>query len=152
MSLATARDPVDTIVALLDDTGDADYTGDKPQVFRYDETTSKGRQNEARPALYVVAFGSTNLTRFGVDPGVDDTQQEQGEVQIICATLQQADALALAEDVVDILRTFQADNFETTNQHAIMPTSLIDNRAQKMARMTDQFIYVVELSTERLAS
>jgi hypothetical protein len=152
MSLSTTRDPVDTIVALLNNTTAADFTGNKPQIFRYDETTSKGRQNEARPALYVVAFGSTTLTRFGVDPGVDDTQQEQGEVQVICATLQQADAQTLAEDVVGILRGFQADNFDSTNQHAIMPTSIVDNRAQKMARMTNQFIYVVECQTERLAS
>lgn len=152
MSLANTRDPVDTIVALLEGTAASEFTNPKPVIFRYDETTTRGRENEADDAIYVVALGSTTLTRFGVDPGQDDTQQEEGQVQVMCATLKQADALALAEDVTDILRGFQSDNFGSTNQHAIMPTDIVDNRAQQIARMTDHFIYVVEVSTERLAS
>jgi len=48
--------------------------------------------------------------------GVDVVRHKNNPHEVI-----EADALALAEDVVDILRSFQSDNFGTTNQHAIQP-------------------------------
>jgi hypothetical protein len=151
-SFSSSRDPVNTVVAVLDAKTDTDFTNSKPVVFRYDETTVRGRENEADDAVYVVSLGGTTLTRFGVTPGAEDTQQEEGQLQIMCTSLTQQNALDIAEDVTGILRGLQSDNFDTINHHRIEPTDITDNRAQQIARMTDHFIYVVEVATERLAS
>ena len=149
MSITTDTDPVDTVKDILDDTGATDWTNDKPKVFRYNETTTKGRENESNDAVYVMSLGGTSLDRFGVEPGSQDNQQEDGQVQVLCASLTEGNAQDIANDVVAILRGFMSDNYTQTNMHYLEPTDIVDSRAQKIARMTDHFVYLVEIETER---
>jgi len=145
----TTTDPVDTVKAILDNTGATDWTNDKPKLFRYSETTTKGRENESTDAVYILSLGGTSLDRFGVEPGSQDNQQEDGQVQVLCASLTEQNSQDMANDTVDILRGFMSDNYTNTNMHYLEPTDIVDSRAQKIARMTDHFVYLVEIETER---
>jgi hypothetical protein len=149
MSITTDTDPVDTVLAILNDTGVSDWTNAVPERYRYSETTTKGRENEANDAVYVLSLGGTSLDRFGVEPGSQDNQQEDGQVQVLCASLTEGNAQDMATDVVAILRDYMSDNYSQTNMHYLEPTDIVDSRAQKIARMTDHFVYLVELETER---
>ena len=149
MSITTDTDPVDTVVAILNNTGVGDWTNTVPEIYRYSETTTKGRENEANDAVYVLSLGGTSLDRFGIEPGSQDNQQEDGQVQVLCASLTESNSQDMANDVVSILRGFMSDNYTQTNMHYLEPTDIVDSRAQKIARMTDHFVYLVEIETER---
>ena len=153
MSITSDTDPVDTVKAILDNTTATDWTNTNPKVFRYSETTTKGRENESTDAVYILSLGGTSLDRFGVEPGSQDNQQEDGQVQVLCASLgdnnDESNAQDMANDVVAILRGFMSDNYTQTNMHYLEPTDIVDSRAQKIARMTDHFVYLVEIETER---
>ena len=149
MSITTDTDPVDTVVAILNNTGVGDWTNTVPEIYRYSETTTKGRENESNDAVYVMSLGGTSLDRFGIEPGSQDNQQEDGQVQVLCASLTEQNSQDMANDTVDILRGFMSDNYTQTNMHYLEPTDIVDSRAQKIARMTDHFVYLVEIETER---
>ena len=149
MSITTDTDPVDTVVAILNNTGVGDWTNTVPEIYRFSETTTKGRENEANDAVYVMSLGGTSLDRFGIEPGTQDHQQEDGQVQTLCASLTESNSQDMANDVVSILRAFMSDNYTQTNMHYLEPTDIVDSRAQKIARMTDHFVYLVEIETER---
>jgi len=149
MSITTDTDPVDTVLAILDSTGTSDWTNAVPEIYRYSETTTKGRENESNDAVYVLSLGGTSLDRFGIEPGTQDNQQEDGQVQVLCASLTEQNSQDMANDVVGILRGFMNDNYTSTNMHYLEPTDIVDSRAQKIARMTDHFVYLVEIETER---
>ena len=149
MSITTDTDPVDTVVAILNNTGVGDWTNTVPEIYRFSETTTKGRENEANDAVYVLSLGGTSLDRFGIEPGSQDNQQEDGQVQVLCASLTESNSQDMANDVVSILRGFMSDNYTQTNMHYLEPTDIVDSRAQKIARMTDHFVYLVEIETER---
>jgi hypothetical protein len=149
MSITTDTDPVDTVLAILNDTGVGDWTNAVPEIYRYSETTTKGRENEANDAVYVLSLGGTSLDRFGVEPGTQDNQQEDGQVQVLCASLTEGNAQDMSQNVTNIIRDYMSDNYTSTNMHYLEPTDIVDSRAQKIARMTDHFVYLVEIETKR---
>lgn len=149
MSVTSDTDPVDAVVDILNNAAVGEWTNTTPEIYRYSETTTKGRENEANDALYVLSLGGTSLTRYGVDPGTQDQQNEDGQVQVLCASLDNQNAQDLSRDVTGILRGYMSDNYTQTNMHYLEPTDIVDSRAQKIARMTDHFVYLVEIATER---
>jgi hypothetical protein len=149
MSITTDTDPVDTVVAILNSTDTSDWTNTIPEIYEYQETTVKGRENEANDAVYILSLGGTSLDRFGVEPGTQDNQQEDGQVQVLCASLTKGNAQDMSQNVTNIIREYMSDNYTSTNMHYLEPTDIVDSRAQKIARMTDHFVYLVEIETER---
>jgi len=150
MSITSKTDPVDAIVDILRASPTGTFST-AVSIYRLDETTPAGRQNERQNALYVLESTGVDLNRFGINPGTQDLQTEDGQVQIYIYSLTQSEAKTTAQETVSHLRGFLSDNYSQTNFLNIEPNNISDRRASSIARQTDHFVYVVDIQTERLS-
>jgi len=114
-------------------------------------TVNAGRENQRTDAAYILESAGTELNRFGVTPGTQDAQTEDGQVQIYVYSLDNQSAKITAQEIVAYLREFLSDNYFGTNFLNIEPTNISDRRASSIARQTDHYVYVVDIQTERLS-
>lgn len=147
MSVSDATDPTDAVIDILVDSDTSEWSFPKPSIERYEDVPVKSRENAQADYLYVHSPTEMTLERFSADPVV---QTEDGSAQILVYALAEARARQHARDSVTILRGYMNDNYAATEYHDIEPTAIIDNRAQKIARQTDHYIYAVDVEMERI--
>lgn len=125
------------------------YRVGKPVVFRHDDTTPQGRENEGRDAAYVMDATSAQFDRFGVEPDTQDEQTADADVSILVKSLTEGNARVIAEDIRALLASFMSDNYTETAWHHIAPSQIIDNRAGRITRQTSHFDFIVETTLHR---
>jgi len=150
MSITSETDPVDALVEILTTRPSGTFST-LVEIYRLDETTPAGRQNEQTNAIYVLESAGTDLNRFGITPGGQDAQTADGQVQCYIYSLDETEAKTVAQEAVAYLRGFLSDNYEKSNFLNIEPTNISDRRASSIARQTDHYVYVLDIQTERLA-
>jgi len=150
MSITSETDPVDALVSILTARPSGTFTT-SVEIYRLDETTPAGRQNEQTNAIYVLESAGTDLNRFGITPGEQDAQTADGQVQCYIYSFDETEAKTVAQETVAYLRGFLSDNYTETNFLNIEPTNISDRRASSIARQTDHYVFVVDIQTERLA-
>ena len=147
MSITSDSDPVDAIVEILKATDTAEWTNSKPEIYRHDKVASKERENKQDDAVYVRSLATMELDRFSAD---NAEQTEDGQIQVLVYTLDANRSNQHARDIVEILQNLMNDNYTETGFLSVEPTGLADNRAAKVTRQTQHFIYLVEVETHRL--
>jgi len=148
--ITAETDPVDALTTILSESRSEFFTT-KPEIYKLHETTPAGRENQRTDAAYILESAGTELNRFGVTPGTQDAQTEDGQVQIYVYSLDNQSAKITAQEIVAYLREFLSDNYFGTNFLNIEPTNISDRRASSIARQTDHYVYVVDIQTERLS-
>ena len=148
MSVTDNPNPVDAVVEILEATDTAEWQNTKPKIFRADESTPQGRENETGDAIYVRSVQSLQLERFSADP---QEQTEDGTVEVLVYSLSERRSREHARDIVGFFRDLLNDNYDQTDFLTVEPTQITDNRAAKAVRQTDHFIFIVEITTHRLA-
>ena len=147
MSVTSDPDPVDAIVDILNATDTSEWSNTKPSIYRHDEVASKERENKQDDAVYVRSLATMELDRFSAD---NAEQTEDGQIQVLVYTLDANRSNQHARDIVEILQNLMNDNYTETGFLSVEPTGLADNRAAKVTRQTQHFIYLVEVETHRL--
>lgn len=150
MSITTERDPVDALVEILEAAGTGEFRNTKPEIYRYDSVAPKGKANTADDAVYVFEAAGLTLDRFGVEPGSQDEQTEDGGIQIQIWALDATRAKEHGKDIVRYLQSFLSDNYSESEFLRVEPESLSDSRAAKTVRQTDHYVYSIEVATHRL--
>ena len=147
MSVTSSTNPVDAIIDILEDSATTEWTNDKPDIYRSDEISPKARENTNTDTIYVRNSGSVDLERFSADPL---EQTEDGSVECLIYSFDESRSRQAARDVVGIFQDLMNDNYSKTDFHNIEPTSVTDNRAAKITRQTDHYVFLVEVETHRL--
>jgi len=148
MSVTSDPDPVNAIVDILNDETRKNWTNRKPSIIEsLDESTPKARENEDSDAIYVRGPG-LDIERHSAE---GDLFREDGTVDILIYSLDKNRSTALKRDVIGFIKEYVNDNFSQTAHHNIEPVSTTDNRQATVARQTDHFVSLVEVSVERLA-
>jgi len=147
MSVSDSTDPTDAVIDILVASDTSEWTFSKPGIKRYEDISVKGRENTQSDTVYVHSPTELSLDRFSAEPA---DQTEEGNAQILIYSLVENRAREHARDVVEIIRQYMNDNYDSTEFHNIEPTAIVDNRAQKVARQTDHFVYAVDIEMERL--
>ena len=71
-------------------------------------------------------------------------------MQVLVYTLDANRSNQHARDIVGFLQSLMNDNYTETGFLSVEPTGLADNRAAKVTRQTQHYIYLVEVETHRL--
>ena len=119
----------------------------KPDIYRLDEVSPKARENTNTDTLYVRNAGSVDLERFSADVA---EQTEDGSAECLIYSFDESRSRQAARDVVGIFQDLMNDNYSKTDFHNIEPTAITDNRAAKITRQTDHYVFLVEIETHRL--
>jgi hypothetical protein len=119
------------------------HNNSAPEIYKWEEVTQKGKENNPDPAVYIWSPVDTDLTEFSAD-GNRLTQEDTVECQVWSYDNQTT--RKYAKDVADILGEYMRDNFLNTNFHQIVPETIQDARSEKVARQTDHYISVVTVS------
>ena len=147
MSISDSTNPVDALIEILEATDTAEWTLSKPEINRHDEISPKGRENNQDDAVYVRSAAGVSFDRFSADPS--DLKQD-GSPTVLVYSLDEDRARTHAGDIVEFLRQLMNDNYAQTAFHNIEPTEVVDNRASKITRQTNHFVFGVTAETHRL--
>jgi hypothetical protein len=153
--VTTSAQARQAIVKILSD-GEAfnAYRGPEPDVYKWEATTMKQKQNTTTPTVYVHRPDSDDVTRFdGNSEDMTEDETLRVSVWVLESTPNfDADDLARAyrNDILNLLKSYLRDNYENTEHQFIEPDTTTDFRPQNNNRRTDHYIYTVEVDTHRL--
>jgi len=148
MSVSTSTDdPVDMVKTILTDTADTDYTLAPPDIFAMWEVDSQQRLKNPDPTVYVWSPTAAAINRFSAD---GDTLIDERTVECMVLTYSDSETHRYVEDIVDIMGDYIDDNADLTIQEDIEPSSIDDNRGDKLYGNSDHYIMTIEIETERL--
>ena len=147
MSITNDRNPVDTVIDLLDDTDNTDFQDGKPEIIeRVDERSGQSRMNTSDDAFYVYSPTDASVERISAD-GVAANSEEEVRVLIWC--LQgPGKAKRYRQDVIDYLSQFMDDNKEQTGLNNIEPIAQADLRTEAQPRASSHSVTGVTMSTD----
>lgn len=147
-TLLYERDPVETIVLVLDDkTEDADYpnAGTKPaHIERTEATERRVKHNRVdNDAIYVQSRIESDFRKMGKSGGVQ-MADEVAVVTLQAWTVQSAQrAEQLLRDTIRLVARKADDTNTTTNWVDLWPQNYEDFTAQKDARRGDHYVKAV---------
>ena len=151
MSITTSTDPRQTILDLLDNTTDSDWTqaGSKPTILeRQEEVSQSTKGNRRDDAVYCYQPTDETTSQFGYS--YDRYQNSADVTADVWTPTSQSQARALAEDIQTILFQYVNDNKSATDWHRIRPVSVTDLRHEKIADQGDHYRVQVEVRLRAL--
>lgn len=131
MSVTSATDPVATIIDLLDNAADSDWTSSSPpdRIERKENSEPSERLRNSRLAdvsLYVWSSATGEFVKWSAEGDTDQTEVVRVEI----LTNDDTTTNDYAGDVIDILRTYVNDNEDQTGWVDIWPDSIDDSTSQ----------------------
>lgn len=128
MSVSTSKDPIQTILDILDaDTSDSDWTNSKPSPIERYEASSFGIKDERQgDAVYLWQPGESPIDQQGANW---DRYTETHFVQAECWTdVSATRANEMVRDVRSLVVAFATDNKSSTEWNEIAPDAEEDYR------------------------
>jgi len=145
MSTTSSNDPVQQVLDLLGNAGDAEWPSDTPPTairgYQDDSQGNKGPSAGQPPILYVLAPTDTTLERFSADGDLFD-QSHSVFVQVWSYDPDASKNYQLK--VASILSDYLDDNAVETPNSTVEPTAMSDFRHQTHSQDTDYHILSVE--------
>lgn len=151
MSLPSTSEqtPVRAIQDLLRNADETTWSTETPEVYLWEERSQdeRGPGQGMPPELYVSQLTGAPLERFSAD---NDLLLDEPTCEIWVYSLDSTETEALARDVISYMSAFMADKMEHSEFTDIVPSNVEDYREQKLRKVTQHFIYEVEIQMERL--
>lgn len=148
MALATEKDPVQTLLDILDATSDSDYTGSKPsdieKLQAHDRNWKHNRSNEM---LFVWRPTEGDMGQSSTE-SYNETQVVQVEAW---SPTSEDKAWEVIRDVRDhIWDNYGYDNGSSTDWHRIQPVAGIDHRAETKQGRNQRWVAAIQVRLTQL--